>query len=159
VGITADLRGHGAPGKAGPRQRLPVARPVRSAEQWWVRDQWLTVRAEQRDGGVLTLAVIDVVRHRQVVKVNPRGKRKSKTKTKAVQRIHTSRALAKGRQPARPGVPPPPWIRVRVRPGQRTVIKAAAKVPLPREHEQLGAIMTVSTELFRWTAPRGRRSA
>ncbi|MEU7746067.1 hypothetical protein [Nonomuraea sp. NPDC049158] len=154
VGITADLRGHGVPGKESPHRSLPIVRPVRRAEEWWVRDPWLSVRSELRDGSVLTLAVTDLVRHRRIVKVNPRGKRKTKTKTKAVQHIRTSRSLAKGQMPARPGSPPPWWIRVKVRPGVKTVIRAAAKVPLPAERDQLGAIMTVATEPFRWTQRR-----
>jgi hypothetical protein len=154
AGITADLRGHGVPGKTGPRQALPAVRPVRRAEQWWVTDAWLSARSELRDGSVLTLAVTDVVRYRHIVKVNPRGKRKSKTKTKGVQRIQTSRSLAKGQTPVRPGSPPPWWIQVKVRPGVKTVIRAAAKVPLPADRDQLGVIMTAATEPFRWTQRR-----
>ncbi|WP_219471700.1 hypothetical protein [Nonomuraea rhizosphaerae] len=155
VGLTADLRGHA--GKEGPRQQLPVRRPVRSAEQWWVRDRWLSARSELRDGSVFTLDVVDVVRKRRIVKVNPRGKRKTKQKTKGVQRILTSRALAKGQASAQPGTPPPPWIRVKVRRGPKTVIRAGAKVPLPVEREQVRAILTVAAEPFRWT--QRRRSA
>ncbi|WP_336213677.1 hypothetical protein [Nonomuraea sp. LPB2021202275-12-8] len=159
VGVTADLRGRDVPGKAGPRQDLPVVRPVRRAQQWWVFDSWLSVRSELRDGSVLELAVTDVVRHRHVVKVNPRGKRKSKTKTKAVQRVYATRSLAKGQPFQQPGSPPPPWIRVRPRGRSRMVIRAVAKLPMPRQADELPLMMTVATELFRWTPARRRRSA
>src|SRR5690606_25200968 len=159
IGITADLRGRDAPGKAGPRHSLPVQRPVRSAEQWWVWDSWLSVQAELRDGSVLRLAVTDVLRHRRITKVNPRGKWKRKTKTKGVQRIHTSRTLAKAQRHRQPDRPPPPWIRVRPQQRSRMVIKASAKVPLPRESDELPLITTVLTELFRWTPATRRRTA
>ncbi|MEU0564925.1 hypothetical protein ABZ297_05960 [Nonomuraea sp. NPDC005983] len=151
VAIDADLRGHDVPGKASPPRELPVLRPVRSVREWWVRDPWLRARSELRDGGLLELSVTDHVRHRRVVKVNPRGKRKVKTKTKSVQRVQTTRSLAKNQAASQPGGPPPPWIQVKVRPGAKTVIRAGAKLPVPSERDQLPLIMTVATELFRWT--------
>jgi hypothetical protein len=152
VGITADLRGH--KGKEGPRQQLPAVRPVRRAEQWWVRDPWLSARSEVRDGSVFTVQVVDVVRNRKIHKVNPRGKHKTKSKSKGVQHILTSRSLAKGQVSAQPVSPPPQWIRVKVRPGHKTVIRAGAKVPLPVEREQVRVIMMVAAESFRWTQRR-----
>ena len=159
VGIRADLRGPGVPGKATPPQELPTGGRVRAFRQWWVRDQWLSARSELRDGSVLTIDVSDFIRYRRVTKINPRGKRKTKVKTKGVQRIRVVRSLAKGQPSARPGTPPPRWIQVRVRPGHKTVIKAAAKLPMPDGDGQFGALMTVLTEPFRWTAQARRRSA
>lgn len=156
LGINADLRGHSVPGKAGPQQQLPAQRPIRKLVQWWVQDPWLRVRSQLRDGSVLEFGVVDVVRHRRVSKTSRSGKYKTKSKTKAVQRIFTTRALAKGQPAAQPAGAPPPWIRVKVKPGPKTVIRASAKVPLPAERDQLGAIMTVATELFRWTGPTRR---
>jgi hypothetical protein len=166
MGISADLRGPDAPGKAGPQRPLPVRRPVRSCVEWYAIDPWLRVRAELRDGSVLELAVVDRVRYRKIHKVNPRGKHKTKTKTKAVQRITASRVLAKGAQVRQPGSPPPPWVAVKVRgtetgAGGRPVLRSAAKMrDVPKDHSQAERILTVATELFRWTPPgMARRSA
>jgi hypothetical protein len=160
LAITADLRGPDAPGKAGPRRQLPVRRPVRSATEWFVSDPWLRLRAELRDGSVLELAVTDRIRHRTIVKVNPRGKRKTKSKTKTVRQISATRTLRRGQAVARPAGAPPPWIHVRVRNGKRVIVRADAKFePVPDEAAATRRILTLATELFRWTPPRARRSA
>ncbi|MEU6040912.1 hypothetical protein ABZ801_36520 [Actinomadura sp. NPDC047616] len=96
LGVTLDLRGPKAPGKLTPRQKFPGRRPVRSIIEWWSHDPWLRLRADLRDGSVLELSVVDRVRYRKVHKVNPRGKHKTKLKTKTVHRVDVSRRLRKG---------------------------------------------------------------
>ena len=161
LGISADLRGPGVPGKAGPQRQLPVRRPVRSVVEWYAVDPWLRVRAELRDGSVLELTVVDRVRYRKIHKVNPRGKHKTKTKTKAAQRITASRVLAKDAQIRQPASPPPAWVTVKVRTEGRAVLKSAAKLAdAPSDQSQAERILIVATELFRWTPPgTARRSA
>lgn len=155
LGITADLRGPGVPGKSSPQVSLPVRRPVRSATQWYTIDPWLRVRAELRDGSVLDLTITDRTRHRRIHKVNPRGKHKTKTKTKTVQRISASRTLRKGAGAHRPASPPPPWVRMQLRSGRRTVLRVGAKLsPAPTGPAEFDAVTSTLTELFRWTAPR-----
>ncbi|MBW8485797.1 hypothetical protein K1Y72_25680 [Actinomadura sp. PM05-2] len=152
LSIAADLRGPDAPGKAGPQQRLPARRPVRSVAQWYAVDPWLRIRAELRDGSVLDVEVVDRVRYRKIHKVNSRGKHKWKTKTKTVRRIAVTRRIAKGAAVARPSAPPPRWIRTRVKSGERTVVQATAKVLANYPEAQLPQqILQVSTETFRWT--------
>ncbi|MQY04228.1 hypothetical protein [Actinomadura macrotermitis] len=151
LSVAADLRGPGTPEKQGPQVQLPVRRPVRSVTQWFAVDPWLRMRAELRDGSVLELAVTDRVRYRKVHKVNPRGKHKTKTKTKTVRRIAVTRRTAKGAPVQRPGTPPPPWIRVRLKNGERTVITAVAKIPAGDDRSLPEHILHVSTETFRWT--------
>ena len=158
IGVTADLRGPKAPGKAGPSRNLPVKRPVRKITEWFALDPWLMARAELRDGSVLELTVTDRVRFRRIHKVNPRGKHKTKTKTKTVQRITARRTLPPGMDVRRPDTPPPPWIAVRTKPGKRTVISATMKAgPAPAEVDQVQWILAVATEPFRWTPRAGAR--
>lgn len=160
IGVNADLRGPKVDGKVGPQRQLEVRRPVRKAFEWFAIDPWLSVRAELRDGSVLELAVVDRVRYRKIHKVNPRGKHKVKTKSKTVQRVTATRTLPKDMSIYRPPAPPPGWIKVKVRTERRPVISAVAKLPqLPPEQEQPQAILTVATELFRWTPPAVRRPA
>jgi hypothetical protein len=161
IGVAADLRGPRAPGKAGPSRRLPVRRPIRSITEWFAIDPWLAARAELRDGSVLELTVTDRVRYRKVHKVNPRGKHKTKTKTKAVQRITARRTLRPGQEVRRPDTPPPRWVAMRVKSAKRTVITATAKLAsAPAEKDQVPLILAVATEPFRWTPPATvRRSA
>ncbi len=160
IGINADLRGPDAPGKAGPGRDLPVRRPIRKATEWFVVDPWLQARAELRDGSVLELSVTDRIRYRKIHKVNPRGKHKTKTKTKLVQRIEARRTLPVDGATWRPDAPPPPWIRVRTKEGKRTVLSATAKIPPAIGEMEIQAILTVVTELFRWTPPDAvRRTA
>jgi hypothetical protein len=162
IGITADLRGSAVPEKAGPTRQLPVRKPIRSITEWFALDPWLAVRAELRDGSVLELTVTDRVRYRKIHKVNPRGKHKVKTKTKAVQRITARRTLQPGQEVRRPDTPPPPSVAVRVKAAKRTVISATTKLgPAPTERDQIQWILAVATELFRWTPPAAtvRRTA
>ncbi|MBC6459408.1 hypothetical protein [Actinomadura sp. HBU206391] len=153
LALTADLRGPDVPGKAGPTRDLPVHRPIRSVKEWFVHDTWLRLRADLRDGSVLELTVTDRIRHRRIHKVNPRGKHKRKTKTKVVQRISATRVLPKGRAIQRPAVPPPGWIRLRVRDDKRAVLRATAKVG-PNAMAPAEQVLMVAAELFRWTPPR-----
>jgi hypothetical protein len=161
IGLTADLRGPNAPGKAGPKQELPVRHPVRKLTQWFVLDPWLRVRAELRDGSVLEVSVTDRTRHRQIRVMNRNRKLKFKHKKKTVQRIDARRTLPRGTVPQRPGSPPPAWITVRRKDGKRTVLSATAKLAtVPNENDQLKAVLTVVTEVFRWTRPdTARRTA
>ncbi|GLY75942.1 hypothetical protein [Actinoallomurus iriomotensis] len=155
IGVTADFRGLKEPGKKGPEQDLPVSGRVRRLTEWFVVDPWLQVRAELRDGSVLEIQVTDRVRHREIHRVNPRGKHKYKTKKKAVQRIDAKRTLARDAAVRRPGTPPPAWVQVRLKDGKRTALNATAKLPrVPEENDQLQAILTVVAELFRWTPPQ-----
>jgi hypothetical protein len=151
--VTADLRGHEAPGKSHPPRDLPVRPPVKSATDTWTVDPWLRLRADLRDGSVLEVLVVDRLRTRRVTKRNPRGKTKIKRKTKQVQIIKVRRRLPKNGTSVRPAAPPPRWITVHVREGQRRSILAAAKIDRApgSAEEQLDRILTVATEPFRWT--------
>ena len=162
IGITADLRGPDMPDKTGPQHDLGVkTRYVRKITEWFVLDTWLQLRAELRDGSVLEVRVTDRVRHRKIHKVNARGKHKWKRKKKAVQRIDARRTLPRGMAVQRPPTAPPRWIAVRRKDGKRTVLNATAKLPeVPGDQDQLQVILTVVTELFRWTqAQTPRRTA
>jgi hypothetical protein len=161
IGVAADLRGPDAPGKAGPKQELPVRHPVRKLTQWFVFDPWLRVRAELRDGSVLEVTVTDRTRHRQIRVLNRNRKLKFKHKKKTVQRIDARRTLPRGAVAQQPGSPPPGWIAVRRKEGKRTVLSATAKLArVPAEDDQLKTVLTVVTEVFRWTGPdTARRTA
>jgi hypothetical protein len=147
VGIAADFRGPDTPGKAGPKHEVPAGGRVRKITEWFVLDPWLQARAELKDGKLHV--------------VNARNKHKWKTKKKAVQRIDVKRTLPRGADVRRPNAAPPGWITVRRKDGKRTVLSAIAKLGrVPEEQEQFQAILTVVTELFRWTAAASpRRSA
>jgi hypothetical protein len=161
IGVTADLRGPDAPGKAGPKQELPVRHPIRKLTQWFVLDPWLRVRAELRDGSVLEVSVTDRTRHRQIRVMNRNRKLKFKHKKKTVQRIDARRTLPRGVAVRQPASPPPRWIGLRRKDGKRTVLTATAKLAqVPDEGDQLKVILTVVTEVFRWTRPdTARRTA
>ncbi|MEV5752967.1 hypothetical protein AB0L00_34560 [Actinoallomurus sp. NPDC052308] len=162
IGITADLRGPKVPEKTGPSQRFPGRGRVRGITEWFAQDPWFTARAELRDGSVLELAVIDRVRYRKIHKVNPRGKHKTKTKTKTVQRITARRTLQPDQNVRRPDTPPPPSLAVRVKSAKRTVVSATTKLgPAPALDDQVQWILAVATEPFRWTPPTApvRRTA
>jgi hypothetical protein len=155
IAVAADLRGSRPAEKAGPRRELPVGGRVRKLVEWFVVDPWLRVRAELRDGSVVEIHVTDRIRHRKISTVTPKRKYKTKHKTKSAQRIVARRTLPKGAVPARPGTPPPAWVQVRVKDGRRTALRATGKLPrVPADGEQLQAILTVTAEVFRWTAPR-----
>ena len=128
LAVTADLRGQRLPEKVGPQRQLPVLPPVRRATEWMVVDPWLRLRASLRDGSVLEVVVVDRVRHRKVSKVTYRGKYKTKTKTKETQLIKVTRRLPRGATGQRPAYPPPPWIRVRIRPGKRLALTAIGRL-------------------------------
>ena len=152
VAITADLRGSKLPEKTGPRHELPVRRPVRSATVWYEVDPWLRVRAVLRDGSSIDVSVTDRIRYRRVHKVNPRGKHKTKTKTKEVQLIRVTRALPKGVAGQRPRSRPPAWMRVKVRPGPRTALTVTGRLDrIPPFEHQVHYILSVLAETFRWT--------
>ncbi|WP_067456640.1 hypothetical protein [Actinomadura macra] len=154
LSVAADLRGADVPQKNGPAHDLPVQRPILSIKQWYAVDPWLRMRAELRDGSVLELSVTERLRKRQIRKRNPRGKIKSKRKSKSVHLIRVTRRLPKGATVRRPGAPPPGWIRVQVRQGTRMVIRTNAKIHGTRPDAQLiESILLVSTEAFRWTPP------
>jgi hypothetical protein len=158
IGVNLDLRGPHSPEKKGPSRNLPVQRPIRKVTEWFAIDPWLQVRAELKDGSVLELSVVDRVRFRKIHKVNPRGKHKTKTKSKTAQRISAKRTLAASQAPLRPAGPPPPWINIRMKPGRRAVISADAKLKTPTGGEQqIQVILLVATELFRWTPPDSAR--
>jgi hypothetical protein len=161
VGIAVDFRGPDTHGKAGPKREVPAGGRVRKITEWFVLDPWLQARAELKDGSVLEIKVTDRIRHRKIHVVNARNKHKWKTKKKAVQRIDVKRTLPRGADVRRPAAAPPGWIAVRRKDGRRTVLSAIAKLGrVPGEQEQFQAILTVVTELFRWTAPASpRRSA
>jgi hypothetical protein len=152
--VTADLRGHDAPGKSYPPRDLPVRPPVKSATDTWSVDPWLRLRADLRDGSVLEVLVVDRVRSRRVTKRNPRGKTKVKSKTKQIQIIKVRRKLPPGAPGNRPVSPPPSWIQTVVRDGPRRSVTAAAKVNRQPNsyHEQVDWILAVATEPFRWSA-------
>jgi hypothetical protein len=152
VAITADLRGPKVPEKAGPRHDLPVRRPVRSDTMWFEVDPWLRVRAVLRDGSSIDVSVTDRVRYRRVHKVNPRGKHKTKTKTKEVQLIRVTRALPKGVAGQRPPSRPPSWMRVKARSGPRTALTVTGRLDrIPPNEHQVHYILSVMAETFRWT--------
>jgi hypothetical protein len=152
VAITADLRGSNLPEKTGPRHDLPVRRPVRSATMWYEVDPWLRVRAVLRDGSSIDVSVTDRIRYRRVHKVNPRGKHKTKTKTKEVQLIRVTRALPKGVAGQRPASRPPSWMRVKARPGPRTSLTVTGRLDrIPALEHQVHYILSVMAETFRWT--------
>lgn len=150
--ITADLRGSSLPEKTGPRHDLPVRRPVRSATMWYEVDPWLRLRAVMRDGSTIDVTVVDRIRYRKVHKVNPRGKHKHKTKTKEVQLISVTRQLPKGVAGRRPTRRPPSWMRVKVRPGPREVLKVTGRLSrIPHGEQQVNTVLSVMAETFRWT--------
>ncbi|WIM99688.1 hypothetical protein ACTOB_003348 [Actinoplanes oblitus] len=157
LGVTVDLRGKDAPGKTGPARDLPVRKPIRSATEAWTVDPWLRLRAELRDGSILEILVVDRERTRRIAKRNPRGKIKWKRKSKLTQTIRVRRRLPKDTAGQVPPTPPPPWIGVFVREGQRRSVLATAKLArLPRSgEEQVDRILSVATEPFRWTPQRG----
>ncbi|NDU75915.1 hypothetical protein GWI34_25285 [Actinomadura sp. DSM 109109] len=154
LSVAADMRGSQAPGKVGPQQELPSRPPVSKLRQWYAIDPWLRMRAELRDGSVVEVEVTDRVRHRKYRKRNPRGKIKYKSKSKTVQIVRVTRRLAKDAAVRRPASPPPRWVRVQVKQGGRTVIRASGKFPGPVEDRiMVDRILQVSTEPFRWTQP------
>jgi hypothetical protein len=158
IGIAADLRGPDVPGKTGPSRDLPVRHPVRKLTEWFVMDPWLRIRAELKDGSVLEVDVTDRIRHRKIRKVSRSNKTKIKTKKKAVQRIDVRRTLSRDAAVHRPDGPPPAWMSVRVKEGKRTALSATAKLDrVPDDQAQLQAILSVVTELFRWTPPGAPR--
>lgn len=163
LSITADLRGPFVPEKAGPRVPLGFDRravpSVVAATEEVVIDPWLRVRAELYDGSVLELAVTDRVRTRRFVKVNPRGKRKTKEKSKSVRQVSTSRLLPPGAVIRRPATPPPAWMSVRSRDGKRTLLSASAKLTTVDDSALPEQVLDVSTELFRWTPPHSGTAA
>ncbi|GAA4241470.1 hypothetical protein GCM10022254_70410 [Actinomadura meridiana] len=154
LAVAADMRGGRPPEKNGPKYDMPVQRPIMSMKQWYTVDSWLRMRAELRDGSVIELVVTDRIRNRAYRKRNPRGKTKYKSKAKTVQIVQVTRRLAKDTAVRRPASPPPRWVRVRVKPGRRTVIRASGKFPGPlANHALISTILHVSTEPFRWTPP------
>ncbi|SEG69219.1 hypothetical protein SAMN04489712_10962 [Thermomonospora echinospora] len=157
LAITADLRGPDFPEKLTPQRDLAVQRPIRSIKEWYSIDPWLRIRAELRDGSVLDLSVTDRVRYRKIHKV-VRGKHKTKQKTKVVQQVTATRRLRRDAPVRQPAVPPPSWLRVRVRNDRRMVIRTSAK--FPKDDAQLSErILYVLTEAFRWTPPGLARPA
>jgi hypothetical protein len=160
IGIAADFRGPDVPGKAGPKHEVPARGRIRKITQHFTMDPWLQARAELRDGSVLEIRVTDRVRHRRIHRVSASGKHKWKTKKKTVQRIDARRTLPRGVVAHRPPASPPGWITVRRKDGKRTSLGAVAKLGrVPDDREQLQAILTVVTELFRWTRPESTGSA
>ncbi|NKZ07744.1 hypothetical protein [Actinomadura latina] len=154
LSVAADMRGSRVPEKNGPKQDLPSRPPVSGLKQWFAFDPWLRMRAELRDGSVLEVVVTDRVRNRSYRKRNPRGKVKLKSKAKTVQLVRVTRRLPKDAVVQRPPSPPPGWVRVQVKEGKRTVIRASGKFPGPREDlGMVELILQVSTEPFRWTQP------
>jgi hypothetical protein len=159
IGVGADFRGPDAPGKERPKQELPVrTRYIRKVTQWYTFDPWLQVQAELRDGSVLELRITDRTRHRKIHKVNARNKHKWKNKKKTVQRIDARRTLPRDTAVRRPDAAPPRWITVRRKDGKRTTLNATAKLgDVPRETDQFQVVLTVLTELFRWSRPQAPR--
>ncbi|MEO3830070.1 hypothetical protein [Actinomadura sp. B10D3] len=154
LSVALDIRGTNVPEKNGPQQQLPSQRPISKLRQWYAFDPWLRMRAELRDGSVLELVLTDRVRKRKYNKRNPRGKVKLKFKTKTVHLVRVTRRLAKGAAVQQPGTPPPPWLRVQVKQGNRMVIRANAKFLGPLEERAIvNRVLDVSTEPFRWTPP------
>ncbi|MER7543115.1 hypothetical protein [Actinomadura sp.] len=154
LAVAADMRGAQVPEKNGPKQSLPSRPPISGLKQWYAFDPWLRMRAQLRDGSVLDVVVTDRVRRRTYRKRNPRGKIKLKSKSKTVQLVRVTRRLPKDAVVQRPPSPPPGWVRVQVKQGRRTVIRASGKFPGPREDQGLvDLILQVSTEPFRWTPP------
>ncbi|MEU9024349.1 hypothetical protein [Actinomadura sp. NPDC048394] len=153
LSVALDMRGE-TPEKTGTPRQVQVRRPILSMNEWFVFDPWLRMRAELRDGSVVELAVTDRIRHRKYKKRNPRGKVKYKHKTKTVQLVSVTRRLGKDAAPRPPGTPPPRWIQVRVKDGNRFMIRANAKLLGPLNDDELRErILHVSTEPFRWTPP------
>jgi hypothetical protein len=133
---------------------LPVQGRIRSAVQWYATDTWLRARAEFRDGSVVDLVVTDRIRRREIKSVSASGKHKTKTKGKELQLVRASRSLPRTTSGRQPAVPPPEWIRVRVRDGKRRTVSASGKTLRPAmPQDRLHPILLVVTELFRWTAP------
>ncbi|BCJ47189.1 hypothetical protein GCM10010168_72220 [Actinoplanes ianthinogenes] len=157
LSVVTDLRGRNMPGKTGPARPLAVQKPIRSATEEWTVDPWLRLRAELRDGSVLEILVVDRERTRRITKRNPRGKIKTKRKSKLTQIIRARRRFPKDVAGQVPPTPPPPWIGVIVREGQRRSVLATAKLPRPPQsaQEQVDLILSVATEPFRWTPQRG----
>ncbi|HWS39500.1 MAG TPA: hypothetical protein VN408_42995 [Actinoplanes sp.] len=158
LSIVADFRGLKAPGKSHPPRQLPVRPPIRSIAETWSIDPWLRLRAELRDGSTLEIIVVDRERQRRITKRNLRNKTKTKNKFKHVQTIKVRRKLPPAVRGEQPASPPPRWIAVTIRDGQRRGITAATKLDrMPQNGaEQLDRILTVATEPFRWTL-RGTR--
>ncbi|MFC5181755.1 hypothetical protein [Actinomadura harenae] len=156
LGVTADLRGPKVDEKRGERRGIPVRPPVKSGQETFYTDPWLVVRAELRDGSVLDVVVVERVRERRLLKRNPRGKIKIKTKSKAVRTVRATRRLPKDARVARPAPPAPAWLDVRVQRKEngRTVLRASAKGPATDDQHAVDTLLTVSGELFRWTPPR-----
>ncbi|GIF15772.1 hypothetical protein [Actinoplanes teichomyceticus] len=157
LSVTADLRGPDAPGKTSAPRDLPVRPPLRSATETRTVDPWLRMRGELRDGSVLEILVVDRECRRRITKRNPRGKYKSKRKSKLSQTIRVRRRLPKNVAGRRPATPPPRWIGVVLRPGSRRSVLATAKLSrLPASGpEQVHRILTVAVEPFRWTPQPG----
>jgi hypothetical protein len=157
LAVTVDLRGRDVPGKTGPERQLPVRPPVKSATEAWTVDPWLRLRGELRDGSVLEILVVDRERRRRITKRNPRGKTKAKRKSKVVQAIRVRRRLPRDLASQVPSTPPPAWIGVFVREGERRSVLAGAKLNrIPQTgQEQVDRILSVATEPFRWT-PQNR---
>ncbi|SDT23438.1 hypothetical protein [Actinoplanes derwentensis] len=153
LSVVADLRGVRAPGKSHPPRHLPVRPPVKSVAETWSVDPWLRLRADLRDGSTLEILVVDRERHRRITKRNFRNKTKTKSKFKNLQMIRVRRKLAPAVRGMRPSTPPPRWMAVTIRDGERRSILASAKFDrLPQNGpEQLDRILTVATEPFRWT--------
>ncbi|SEG69241.1 hypothetical protein SAMN04489712_10964 [Thermomonospora echinospora] len=155
--VTTDLRGLAPQDKAGPRRTLP-APPAVERTEWYVTDPWLRLRADLRDGSVLDLSVTDHVRHRRTEKRSRSGRLKIKVKTKGVARVSATRTLPRGAAVRRPATPPPPFVSVRVREGERTVIRTDAKLAVDAQVRPTPErILDVLTELFRWTPPKAAR--
>lgn len=155
--VTADLRGAQVPDKQRPSRSHPVRPPFRSAVDSFAVDPWLQLEATLRDGSAVRIVVVDTIRSRRVVRTNPRGKVKAKTKVKATQRISATRRFGRQQHLVHPAGPPPPWIAVRIKPGQRVVVRARATVGLQQATEETEVLLTVLTEVFRWTPPQGAR--
>ncbi|MEV0898893.1 hypothetical protein [Actinoplanes sp. NPDC049802] len=153
LAVTADLRGIHAHGKSHPPRDIPVRPPARSATETWSVDPWLRLNAGLRDGSSLDILVVDRERLRRVTKRSRSGKTKIKKKTQITQLIKVRRRLPRGVSGVRPPTPPPAWIGVTLRDGERRTVLAAAKLlRLPQSaDEQLDRILTVATETFRWT--------
>ncbi|GIF05237.1 hypothetical protein [Actinoplanes siamensis] len=153
LAVTADLRGRDAPGKSSRPRDLPVRKPVRSASETWLIDPWLRMRADLRDGSVLEILVVDRERRRRITKRNPRGKYKTKTKSRTVQIIKVRRKLPREAPSRVPATAAPGWVRVLVREGSRRSVIASAKLlRMPQNgQQQVDLILSVATEPFRWT--------
>ena len=166
LSINADLRGPTVQGKVGPARQVPVppdrmrqgrgfmkTAGITSISESWAYDPWLWIRAELRDKSVLEVAAADRVRNRRISKVNARGKHKTKHKTKVTSVLTVTRRLPAGAVTHQPATRPPRWVRVKMRPGHRTVITARGKLRGAREDAMAEAILMLSAETFRWTRP------